>query len=218
MGSVEDSIWNPQERFAKCTQINLNEKIISFMSHHILSTSALVIVKPLPKETYLKPGKDLNMSITIFADISGEEDVSISLGHSSRGVYQNLTEHLVYDLYEVAADEDEGEEENEAGKMWNVDMTLPYPHSQASGDISLSVKDRHSGDFTTTQLIIRQEGKDRAPFFDPVPKSVETKTSEDALVDTRVRGSKPIKVGIFIYLCNNLYVHESMIETFFLKI
>ena len=154
-------------------------------------SSAFVIVKPLPKETYLTPGNDLNMSITVSGSISSEDDVIISLGHSLRGVYKDITNYLVYELSEE--DDMDGEERH----LWNIDMTLPYPFSQASGDLILSVGDSNGGDVTTTRLIIMQEGKDLAPFFDPVPKSVKTFHGEDVFINAQARGSTPLNVSVY---------------------
>ena len=148
-------------------------------------------MEPLPEETYLTPGEDLNMSITISGSISSEDDLTVSLGHSLRGSYQDITEYLEFELFEMD-DMDEGE-----GSMWKIDMTLPYPHSQASGDLTLSVGDSHSGDVTTTRLVIMVEGKEVSPFFDPVPKSVQTYPSQDVLINTRVVGSTPINVSYY---------------------
>ena len=133
------------------------------------------------------------MSIKITGIISNENDITISLGHSARGVYQDLTEHLVYELSE----EDETDEEED--RIWKINMSLPYPYSQASGDLTLSVGDSHGGDITTTRLIIMKEeneGKEVAPFFDPVPTSVKTYSGQDVLINTRVNGSTPIKVSL----------------------
>ena len=151
-------------------------------------------MKPLPKEIFLTPGEDLNMTITITGSISNEDDVIISLGHSSRGVYQDVTNYLVYELSE----EDDMEEEE--GSRWKIDMTLPYPHSQASGDLTLSVGDSCSGDVTTTRLIVAQEGKNMAPFFDPIPKSVQTYPDKDVLINTRAKGSTPLNVSYSYHL------------------
>ena len=84
--------------------------------------------------------------------------------------------------------------EEDSDRSWQIDLTLPYPHSQASGDLTLSVGDSHSGDITTTRLVIGQEGKDVAPFFDPLPKSVKTYPGKDVLISTAARGSSPIEV------------------------
>ena len=147
-------------------------------------------MKPLPEETHLTPGDDLDMSVTISGSISNEDDVTISLGHSFRGVYHDITKHLDYKLSEDDMEEEEG-------SRWKINMTLPYPHSQASGVLTLSVGDGHSGDVTTTRLVIVQKGKGMAPFFDPVPKSVKTYSGQDVLIDTRVKGSSPLEV-----ICN----------------
>ena len=147
-------------------------------------------MKPLPKETYLAPGEELNMTITITGNISNEHDVKISLGHSSKGVQQDLTKYLTSEMSEE--DEMDGEE----GSLWKINMTLPYPYSQESGDLTLSVGDSHSGDVTSTRLIIKQEGINMSPFFDPVPKSVKAYPGQDVLINTQARGSTPINVSI----------------------
>ena len=171
------------------------------VAQFIVLFSALVIVKPLPEETHLMPGEDLNLSITINASIVSEDEITLSLGHSSNGLYEDLTDYLVYDLIKQdddfdVDDVDDDDEYDVDGEIWDIDMTLPYPHSQASGDLTLSVGDSHSGDITTTRLVIGQEGKDVAPFFDPLPKSVKTHVGKDMLVNTRARGSTPITVSI----------------------
>ena len=148
-------------------------------------------MEQLPELTYLTPAKDLNMSIVISGKKSSDDDVIISLSHSSRGVNQDLTEYLVYEISEEA---DVDEEEVD---QWRINMTLSYPYAQASGDLTLSVGDSHSGDVTTTRLIIVQEGTEVVPFFDPVPKSVKTYPGQDVLIDTLARGSIPISVSSF---------------------
>ena len=130
------------------------------------------------------------MTITITGNISNEHDVKISLGHSSRGVQQDLTMYLTSEMSEE--DEMDGEE----GSLWKINMTLPYPYSQESGDLTLSVGDSNSGDVTTTRLIIKREGINMSPFFDPVPKSVKTYPGQDVLINTQARGSTPINVSI----------------------
>ena len=152
--------------------------------------SALVIIEPLPEEIYLTPGEDLNMSIKING--SSKDDIIISLGHSSRGVYEDLTEHLVYEI----SKEEDGDEEDVDISMWKIDMILPYPFSQFSGDLTLNVGDKDSGDVTTTRLVVGQEGKDVSPFFDPVPKSQKAFTGQNVLINTKARGSAPITVSI----------------------
>ena len=133
------------------------------------------------------------MSVTISGNISSGDGIIISLDHSSKGVNEDLTKHMVYDLSE----EDEMDEEEDS--LWELNMTLPYPYSQASGDLTLSVGDSDSGDFTSTRLIIVQEGKDEAPFFDPVPKSVQTYPGQDVLINTLARGSTPINVSLHFH-------------------
>ena len=148
-------------------------------------------MQPLPELTYLTPGENLNMSIVI---TSSEDDVIISLDHSFRGVHHDLTKHLVYEL---SKEPDIDEEED---SQWKIDMTLPYPYSQASGDLTLSVGNSHSGDVTATRLIIKQGGENVPPFFDPVPKSVKTYPGQDVLINTLARGSTPIIVSFNNYL------------------
>ena len=124
--------------------------------------------------------------------ISDEDDITVSLGHSSisKAVYQNLTKYIGFEL----SDEDETDEAE--SNLWKLNVTLPYPDSQASGDLTLSVGDNHSGDVTTTRLIIEQEGINMSPFFDPVPKSVKAYPGQDVLINTQARGSTPINVSI----------------------
>ena len=147
-------------------------------------------MKPLPRETRLLPGDHLNMSITINASITSPDDITLSLGHSSRGIYEDLTNHLVSTISE----NEEPLEGAEDSRMWTINMTVPYPHSQASGDLTLSVGDKHSGDITSTRLVVGQEGNDVAPFFDPAPRSVKTYPGQYVLIDTEAKGSSPIKV------------------------
>ena len=147
-------------------------------------------MKPLPEETLLTPGKELNMSITISGTISSEDDIIISMGHSLRAIYKDITDYLVYEMSEEDVLDDE------EGSQWKIDMTLPYPFSQASGDLILSVGDSHSGDVTTTRLTSIQEGRDLEPFFNPAPISVETNPGQDVFINTRARGSAPINVSI----------------------
>lgn len=151
--------------------------------------SALVIIKPLPKQTLLTPGEDLSMNIEVNASVSSGNDIILSMGHSSRGLYQDLTDHLVYDI-------SKDQKESADSKKWNIDMTLPYPYSQASGDITLSVGDGYSGDITSSQLIIVQK-QDKAPYFDPAPKSVKSYPGRDVFIKTEAMGSSPLNVRIF---------------------
>ena len=152
--------------------------------------SALQIVKPLPKVTYLTPGKDLNMSITINASITSVDDIILSLEHSSEEVYENLTKYLIFKLT--------AEEENEEPSTgnWKINMTLPYPYCQTSGELNLIVRDSHSGDFTTTELIIRQDEDDKTPYFDPVPRSVKINPGQDVFINTRIKGTPSINVSL----------------------
>ena len=129
------------------------------------------------------------MSVIVRGAILSEDDAIISLGHSLKGVYQDLSKYLVYELSE------EDDMDKVEGSRWKIDMTLPYPYSQAAGDLTLSVGDSHSGDITTTRLIIMQEGKDVAPFFDPEPKSVQTYLGQDVLINTEAKGSTPLNVS-----------------------
>ena len=128
------------------------------------------------------------MSITIAGNISSDYDIVLSLAHSSKGLEEDLTKYLVYEL---SKEDDMAEEE---GSRWKINLTLPYPYSQASGNLTLSVGDGDSGNVSTTRLIIVQEGKEVVPFFDPVPKSVKTYLGQDVLINTLAKGSIPIKV------------------------
>lgn len=132
------------------------------------------------------------MSIKVNSSITSKDDFTVSLGHSSRGVYVDLTQNLVY---EITKEEDSDEEEDDIS-MWKIDMTLPYPHSQASGDLTLSIGDNHSGDITTSHLIIGQDGNNDAPYFDPVPKSQKLFTGQNVLINTKVIGPTPLMVRI----------------------
>ena len=175
------------------------------VAQFIVLFSALVIVKPLPEETHLMPGEDLNLSITINASIVSEDEITLSLGHSSSGLYEDLTDYLVYDLIKQdddfdVDDVDDDDEYDVDGEIWDIDITLPHPHSQASGDLTLSVGDSHSGDITTTRLVIGKEGKDVAPFFDPLPKSVKAYTGQKVFINTEAKGSTPIKVSWIILI------------------
>ena len=123
------------------------------------------------------------MSITINASIASKDEITLSLGHSSRGIYEGITKYIVYEISLLN------------GQLWHVNVTVPYPFSQSSGNIILSVGDSHSGDITTTELIIRQDGKENAPFFDPLPRSVETYSGQDVFIDTEAKGSAPITVS-----------------------
>ena len=133
------------------------------------------------------------MSIEITASITSKDDIIISLGHSSRGVYEDLTEHIVFEISEAA---EEIMKDEEKGEKWVIEMVLPYPHSQASGDLTLSVGDSHSGDITTTQLIIKQDGEMKSPYFDPLPRSVDAYPGQDVLINTESKGSAPISVSV----------------------
>ena len=148
-------------------------------------------MKPLPKETYLTPWEDLKLGITINASITSKDEITISLGHSSKGIYQDITKFITFEISEI-------EDENKVDfndQLWSVNVTLPYPYSQSSGDLILSVGDSHSGDITSTQLIIKQEEKESAPFFDPLPRSVEAYTGDDVFINAGASGLSPISVS-----------------------
>ena len=168
------------------------------------TSSALVIVDPLPKVTYLTPGEDENMTISISGSIFSEDDVTFSLGHSLNGVYKDITEYLVYEISKEDEMAQEDEMDQDESNLWIIDMILPYPFSQASGDLILSVGDDHSGDVTTTRLITLEEGTEVSPFFDPEPKSVKNYPGQDVLINTRAMGSTPINVS-FDY-CLGFYI------------
>lgn len=152
-------------------------------------------MKPLPKETYLVPGDDLHMHIAINASITSTDEITLSLGHSSKGIYEDLTNYLVYKISEKEDEFDEGEDDS---RLWNIDMQLPYPYSQSSGDLTLSVGDSLSGEITTTQLIIRQEEDNVAPFFDPAPRSVDSYPGEDVLINAEAMSSSPFHVSVIL--------------------
>ena len=157
--------------------------------------SDLVIVKQLPEEIYLLPKEDLNMDISIATTIPSEDDIILSLKHSSRGVHKDLTKYIVY---KVLKDTDDNEYNQEKTRIWKINMTLPYPYSQASGGLTLSVKDDHSGDVTSTRLFISGEENDGAPFFDPAPKSLKSYVGDDLFIETGVKGFTPLIVSIMI--------------------
>ena len=161
----------------------------------------MLIKKPLPEETYLSPNEDLIMGINVSASRTFEDDIIISLGRSSRGVYEDLTQHITY---KVSENEYDDVEKDDDGEDWIVDITVPYPYSQVSGDLTLSVGDSHSGDITSTRLIIRQEGKEMTPYFDPAPKSIVASPGQDVLINTAAMGSTPFNVSVFArYACSS---------------
>lgn len=151
-------------------------------------------MKPLPEEIYLSPGENLDMSITIEANIAGEDEITLSLMHSSNDIHEDLTTNLIYELFEVHNKTIEYGET--AGRYWKIDLTVPYPYSQSSGNLTLRVRDSRSGDITSTRLLIVQEEDEDTPFFDPAPKSVEAFTNDDVFVNAQARGSSPLTVSI----------------------
>ena len=145
------------------------------------------------------------MSVVINASITNEDDITISLGHSSRGIYHDLTKNVAYKLFEIETNE----VEEDSDRSWQIDLTLPYPHSQASGDLTLSVGDSHSGDITSTRLIIRQDENEFSPYFDPVPRSVESHPGKDVFIPMSAMGSLPINVSfIRKFICS--YIAQSV--------
>ena len=152
-------------------------------------------MKQLPEESNLTPGDDLDMNVIISTTAISEDGITLSLKHYSDGIYNDLTKYLVYDLSDNT---DDSKYDKENARIWKIDMTLPYPHSQASGDLILSVKDDHSGGETSTRLVIAQEGNDGLPFFDPIPSSVTSYTGEDLFIETKVKGLTPLIVSIMI--------------------
>ena len=133
------------------------------------------------------------MSILVKASITSKDDIVVSLERYSEGIDENLTKYLVYELSAVEGDKKEIEK---GSQLWKIDMTLPYPQSQISGDLTLRVKDRHSGDLTTSRLSVQQEGN--VPFFHPEPQSVVAFIGEMVFVNSRARGSEPLIVSILI--------------------
>ena len=155
-------------------------------------------MKPLPKETFVTPKEDMDLAITIKATLTSEDDLTVSMGHSVKGVYHDFTDNLVYILTEIDYDAPTGEEEDV--RMWEIDMVLTYPYSEVKGHLILSVGDSHSGGITTTRLVTELGEKLVAPFFDPVPESVFVFPDQDVLINTMAKGSTPIEVGINLLL------------------
>ena len=153
--------------------------------------SALVIVKPLPTKTHLLRGEDLDLFVTVYASIASEDDLTLSLGHSLRGLYEDITKHLVYKISE----ERDMVNTKDDGKMWNIDITLSYNFSDDLGHLILSIGDNHSGAITSTRLVI---GEGIKPFFDPIPEDVMSGPGLDVLIKTQVRGSTPIMVNYLL--------------------
>ena len=165
--------------------------------------SALTIVKPLPKETYLTPGEALDMSITISASIKSEDHIKISMGHSLKGKYEDVTKYLTHTFSEESKDKIEGEEDS---KTWIVDMALSYPFGEDLGNLILSIGDNHSGGITTTRLFIGEDTTLVKPFFDPEPESIEADLGDDILIVTEAKGSSPIEVSVLQISSNSLFL------------
>ena len=121
-----------------------------------------------------------------------KDDISLSLKHSLNEVVQDLTDHLILEI------NDDGwvNEAVRSRKKWIINMKLPHLYSRGTGNLILSVSDLHSTDITSTTLEFMQEAKGGAPIFDPAPKSVSAHTGQDVFINTRARGSTPIKVSI----------------------
>ena len=143
---------------------------------------------------------DLNMSITISTSSTNPDDITLSIGKYVKGYFDDLTEHI---FYEFSKKVKEGEKREVS--IWQIDMDLSYPHAEGDGFIVLSVGDSRSGAITTTHLLHIQE--DKPPYFDPIPKSVVDYIGEDILIDTRAKGSSPIKVIIWYISAINKLVH-----------
>ena len=150
-------------------------------------------MKPLPQETILLLGKDFDITVTVSASITSEDDLKLSLGHSLRGIYEDITKYLVYNIYEEKA----GKNEKGYDQLWKIDMTLPFIFSEDLGHLILSIGDNHSGGITTSRLVVGEERKLVKPFFDPVPKDVTGSLGEDMLIETQIRGSTPIEVNLY---------------------
>ena len=137
------------------------------------------------------PGKDVEMNIEVYTSIIiNKDDFTLSLGHSLKGIYEDITGYL---LYEISEDKD-GENRKYYRKMWKIDITLSYPFSGDLGHLILSIGDSHSGAITTTRPVIGEEKTLVKPFFDPVPRSVQTYPGQDVFINTLVNGYTPIKV------------------------
>ena len=133
------------------------------------------------------------MTITVNASVTSEDDFTLSLGHSFKGTYEDITKHIMYDIIE-----EEREEEDNAGdgRIWKIDMTLSYTFTEDLGNLILSIGDNHSGGITTTRLFIGEETTLVKPFFDPEPESIEADLGDDILIVTEAKGSSPIEVSV----------------------
>ena len=146
------------------------------------------IIEPLPAEIYITKGDDVDLSIKFEGTVDSEDDLEITLVNSLRGLETDLSKHLEWELI---PDEDTADQ-------YDLEATLPYPYSLNAGDMRLTVANQHGGDDTQTVLNIEEMGSEDPPYFDPAPTNIKTYPNKDVLLETRVRGSRPVKIDWFV--------------------
>ena len=148
----------------------------------------ITIIEPLPAEIYITKGDDVDLSIKFEGTVDSEDDLEITLVNSLRGLETDLSKHLEWELI---PDEDMTDQ-------YDLEATLPYPYSLNAGDMRLTVANQHGGDDTQTVLNIEEMGSEDPPYFDPAPTNIKTYPNKDVLLETRVRGSRPVKIDWFV--------------------
>ncbi|XP_063687572.1 uncharacterized protein LOC134820861 isoform X3 [Bolinopsis microptera] len=148
---------------------------------------ALNIITPLPAEIYITKGDDVDLSVKIEGTIESEDELSVTLYNSLRGLDTDLSKHLKWELSPVPNMPDQ----------YELEATLPYPYSLNAGNLRLTIANEHGADDTETVLNIEEMGSD-PPFFDPAPSDIKSYPNNNIMLETRVRGSRPVKIDWFV--------------------
>ena len=150
--------------------------------------SALNIIRPLPAEIYITKGDDVDLSVKIEGTIESEDELTVTLYNSLRGLDTDLSKHLKWDITPVPNMPDQ----------YEFEATLPYPYSLNAGDLRLTIANENGADDTETVLNIEEMGSEDPPFFDPAPTDIKSYPNNNIMLETRVRGSRPVKIDWFV--------------------
>ena len=130
----------------------------------------------------------MDLSVKFEGSIESEDELTVTLMNSLRGLNTELSKHLDWEITPVAGMVDQ----------YEFDATLPYPYSLNSGDMRLTIANEFGGDDSETVLNIEEMGSEDPPYFDPAPEDIKTYPNNNILLETRVRGSRPVKIDWFV--------------------
>ena len=121
--------------------------------------------------------------------MNSADELRVTLFNSLRGLDTDLSKHLVWS---VSPDP----------PTWNNEYdfaaTLPYPYSLNAGDMRLTIGNTIGAADTSTILFVEGLGSEDPPYFDPAPNNITTYPVEELTLETRVRGSRPVKIEWFV--------------------